>query len=111
MHQSKVAGTLGLCRRAGCLIQGFDAVRRTIGAGEAHLIVLADDLSEKTAKEIRFFAEKAQVPLLKIRDGMDEFAVRFGKRTGVFAVTDEQLAKAVTKSAEASEPSEGGNEI
>lgn len=111
MRQSKTAGTLGLCRRAGKLVQGFDAVRRTLDAKEARLIVLAGDLSEKTAKEIRFFAQRAQVPLLRIGDGMDDLAGRFGKRTGVFAVTDEQLARAVSKSAGAGERSEGGNEL
>ncbi len=111
MQQSKTAGTLGLCRRAGSLVQGFDAVRRALESGEAHLIVLADGLSEKTAKEIRFFAGKAEVPLLQIGDSMDDLAGRFGRRTGVFAVTDEQLARAVSKSAEAGERSEGGNEL
>ena len=47
-------GTIGLCRRAGKLVFGFDAVKDEIikPGGKVKGVILADDLSEKTKKEV-----------------------------------------------------------
>ena len=66
MTGNKLWGLVGICRRAGHLFIGFDAVAALAADGRAKQILLASDLSEKTAKELRFVAEKHAVPLAVI---------------------------------------------
>lgn len=40
---------LSLCRKAGALVMGFDAVKDSVGKGKAQLVLCAGDLSEGTA--------------------------------------------------------------
>ena len=46
--EDKLAGLLGMCRRAGRLTTGFDAVKALAAEGRAALILAAADLSEKS---------------------------------------------------------------
>ena len=39
---------LSLCRKAGALVMGFDAVKDSVGKGKAQLVLCAGDLSEGT---------------------------------------------------------------
>lgn len=57
--EDKLAGLLGMCRRAGRLTTGFDAVTALAAEGRAALILAASDVSEKTGKELRFALERA----------------------------------------------------
>ena len=70
--------TLGLCRKSGRLIHGFDPV------------------SEKTQKEMRFFCDKYSALLSQCDCTMDEIKSVLGKRTGVLAVLDEGLYASLT---------------
>lgn len=64
---SKLAGLLGIARRAGKLITGFDAAAASAAAGKAALLLMAADLSEKTAKELRYAAREKKIPLAVCR--------------------------------------------
>ncbi len=95
---NRLAGSLGICRRSGHLIAGFDAAVDWIGKGRAVLVLLACDLSEKTAKEIRFRARDMAAPLL-LPCTMQELAAAIGakKPVGVVAVDDSGLASVIRK--------------
>ena len=54
---NKLCGLLGIARRSGHILIGFDAVRAALLAGKTQLILLASDCSPKTEKELRFAAE------------------------------------------------------
>ena len=41
---------LSLCRKAGALVMGFDAVKDSVGKGKAQLVLCAGDLSEGTRR-------------------------------------------------------------
>jgi len=41
--RAEARGLLGLARRAGGLVHGVDAVRRSLNAGEVELVILAED--------------------------------------------------------------------
>ena len=92
--------TLGLCKKAGKLIIGFDAVCAEMSnpATKAAGIILAADLSEKTKKELAYQLQKTNSKLktVQIYATMDEIAEVLGKRTGIIAITDEGFFKAVT---------------
>ena len=91
--------TIGLCKRAGKLILGFDAVIGEIKAPGKRVsgVLLTSDLSEKTKKEVRFECEKAGVTFTVIPETLDEIKEITGKRAGVIAVLDDGLYGSLIK--------------
>lgn len=84
--------SLSLCRKAGALVTGFDAVRECVGKGDARLVLCARDLSEGTRRRVEAFCGKASPPVL-LDETQAALARICKKPTGVFAVTDPELAK------------------
>ena len=91
--------TLGLCRRAGKLIMGFDAVTEEVRLSGTKVkgVLLASDLSEKTKKEVRFECGRAEITVTEIPETLDELKEITGKRAGVIAVLDEGLYGSIVK--------------
>lgn len=71
--ENKLGGLLGIARRAGHTLVGFDAVRSALLNGHAQLVLLASDCSEKTEKELRFAGENGHCPIRNVP--MDKAAV------------------------------------
>ena len=53
LGESEALGLLGLARRAGAVSRGVDATRRSLGAGEVRLVLLAADASETQFRKVR----------------------------------------------------------
>lgn len=93
--ERKLAGLIGMARRAGRLTIGFDAVREQLEAGKAAFVLLAADLSAKTEKELLFGLKQVKAgrgPL-----GKEEMAHALGslRPVGVIATDDEGFATAM----------------
>lgn len=94
----RLSGLLGLSRRAGRLIWGYDAVLKAVASGEAKLVVLAEDTAPHTAKRIEQACETA---------GIDRYMLPFGKEmlgraigradTAVAAVSDDGFSEGIRK--------------
>ena len=98
----KTAGLLGLCRRAGKISVGFDAVCADVRHGRAALVLRAADLSAKTEKELLFTVRRCIVnrpPLCRLDVGKAELARLIGvpKPVGVCCVTDKGFAAALQR--------------
>ncbi len=78
---------------------GFDAVVEEIASpkSKAAGIILAEDISPKTEKEIRFEAEKHGVEPVKAPFTMDEVKAALGKRVGILLILDEGLYISIKK--------------
>lgn len=89
--------TLGLCRRAGKLIYGFDAVAAELEKPAAAVcgVLLASDLSEKSKKEVRFICAKKGTAVTELTATLDDIKSVIGKRTGIIAVLDNGLYNSV----------------
>lgn len=88
---------LGLCRRAGKLVCGFDASVEAMVNGEGHAILTASDISPKTEKELIYKAKSANFCVYKLPYTMEEMKSLSKKKVGIFAITDKNLAKLVEK--------------
>ncbi|MBR4199657.1 MAG: 50S ribosomal protein L7ae [Oscillospiraceae bacterium] len=88
--ENRLTASLTMCRKAGRLLLGFDAVKDAVQQGSVMLILLAADASAKTEKEIRFYAGK--LPVRKLPLDMDTLKLYFRKRTAVFGVCEEGFA-------------------
>ena len=90
----RIAGLIGLSRRAGKLAVGSTAVRSALAAGRASLVVLDADASPNAAKEFSDACRFRGVALALAEPGF------IGEATGrdgriVAALTDEKLAAAI----------------
>ena len=82
----RLTGILTMCRKAGKLLLGFDAVKDAAQQDQVQCILLAADISPKTEKEIRFYAK--DLPIRQLPMDMDALKCFFRKRTAVFGVCD-----------------------
>ncbi len=65
-RESEALGLLGLARRAGAVVVGVDATRRSLGSGEVRLVVVADDASESQYKKVRNLIRSRGVPVRRV---------------------------------------------
>ena len=89
-NEQALISLLTICRKAGKLLLGFDAVKEAAQQGNVRLFLLASDASAKTEKEIRFFA--GTLPVRKLPFDMDTLKLFFRKRTAVFGVCEDGFA-------------------
>ena len=96
---NKLCGLLGIARRSGHILIGFDAVRAALLAGKTQLILLASDCSAKTEKELRFAAQDTNCPIVSVEEGKDALATALGlqKPVAVIATDDRGFATAMHK--------------
>ncbi len=96
MNTENILALLGLSARAGKLSKGTHATEFAITSKRARLVLAAEDISEKTVKELRFKADKQNVPV-KTLEGItaETLGQRVGKKCGIVAVNDEGFAKAL----------------
>ena len=95
----KLTGLLGIARRAGHILIGFDAVRAALLAGKTQLILLASDCSPKTEKELRFAGQDRNCPMIVTAADKAAFAAALGmqKPVAVAATDDSGFAAAMLK--------------
>lgn len=93
--RDKLIAAITFSKRVGKLVQGFDLVKTAMQTGEAEVILLAKDLSEKTKKEMEYLAREMEVPLYVTEFTLDEFWYLVQKRAGVIAVTDPGFAQKI----------------
>ena len=91
---NKLLSALGFNRRAGKLVMGFDPVKDSVLKGEAILVLIASDLSEKTKKRVGYFCED-YTEIIELGLTQHELLAVTRKLTGVLATTDENLSKLV----------------
>lgn len=93
---SKLLTLLGFASKAGKLGFGMDATVGSLKAKKAHLIVAAADVSEKSRKEITYFA-KESVPFIVIDCDMETLSKAVGKKCGIISVLDKGFKESILK--------------
>ena len=84
-------GALGLCRKAGRLVMGFDAVCDEVYRGKVALVLTAADLSPKTLARLQRACEGA-AEVLPMPLTQEDLCPISRKPVGVYGVADENLA-------------------
>lgn len=89
---------LGFAAKAGKLSFGMDAAVGAVKAGRASLLTVAGDISEKSKKEVKFFADKYSVRLLVLRGfNIETVTAAVGRKCGILSVNDSGFADAFLK--------------
>lgn len=89
--------SIGLARKAGKLILGFDAVSTACKNGTAALVLLSADLSPKSRKEIVRVAEMYHIRWFDAPFQMGDIDRLLHKRAGILAVSDEGFVRMFLK--------------
>lgn len=97
VSKEKLFGLLTICRKAGRMTMGFDFVKESILTDKAKAVFLASDISAKTEKEVRFFADQKAVPVHCIDATIAEIEFSVGRKAGVIGICDEGFAKKLTE--------------
>ena len=63
MSSNKTLNLLSICAKAGKLTGGFDKSLTAVKEGTSSCILLAENVSAKTAKEVRFVCQKYNTPV------------------------------------------------
>lgn len=101
---NKILSLLGFATKSGNLDFGFEATVSALKARRSKLIIIAQDISAKSVKEISFYAEKNNVEVIKLL-GIDiqTVSAAVGRKCGIISVNDSGFALALK------EQTEGGN--
>ena len=94
MTGNKLEGLLGMCRRAGRLVIGFDAVVNLCRTERA-VVMVATDISKRTLKELHFHLPRQTVYRMPLTKDQTAGALGLLKPTAVIATADEGFSKAM----------------
>ena len=95
MPNEKLSGFLGLSRKAGKIVFGFDMTVEAMQKKTALLVLLSNDCSERTARNIKRIAEETGTEILILPLSMDEIGYAVAKRAGVLSVCDSGFSKKI----------------
>lgn len=97
MRQSKILSMLGLSKKAGKVVSGEFMVEKTVRAGQAKLVVIAEDASANSRKNFTDMCTYYKVPMV-IAETKETLGHAIGCEMRVSAaVLDEGLAKSILK--------------
>ena len=87
MTSEKIAGALGLCRRAGKITAGTYLVKEEIKKGKAAIVLLASDAGLDAEKKLSRSAEEKSIPVKRIPLTKKEMGNCLGKSGEVVCVS------------------------
>lgn len=90
-------GLLGISAKAGKIIAGMDIILENLAKKKVKLVIVAEDASEKTIKNIRYYCEKENVELI-IFGNISENSKSIGKHNkAIIGILDKNLANSLQK--------------
>lgn len=89
----KILTLLGFASKAGKLSYGFDSVKTALSQSKSKLVLMANDVSHKSQKEVLFFSDrfKTQAKILEDYD-METVSHAVGRKCGIISVNDTSFA-------------------
>ncbi len=97
MKKNKIESYLGLARRAGKIVSGYQTCIHTLQKGEVKLIIVANDASQNTKDKFTNLCQRSGVPF-EIFSTTDELSAMTGfLGRGIFGITDKGFAEVMMK--------------
>lgn len=90
--QNKLISTITFCKRLGKLVLGFDPVKESMQLDNVFVVLLSNELSNKTKKEVEYLCRIYEVEYRYIDLKLDEIWYLVGKKAGILAICDEGFA-------------------
>ena len=93
--QDKILSLFGFCKKAGKLISGTEKVTELIKNGGPCLVMLSNDISPKTEKELKYHASGLNVVFIRLSFNRETIGHATNTTAGVLATADEGFSKAI----------------
>ena len=84
----KFLSMLGIARKANMVSLGFNPVVDMLKTKKVKLIFIASDVSDKTRKNIKYEADKANVTIIDTPYTMEDFNRAVSKKAAVLSIND-----------------------
>ena len=97
IYRNRALGMLGISAKAGKVVCGNDATLEDIERHKVKLVIVAEDASEKTKKNMKYVCEKNKVPILEFGN-IDEISRTIGKTNkAIIGIKSKSLSEAIEK--------------
>ncbi len=94
---NKVYGLLGIASKAGKVISGTDIILEKMTRKKVKLVIIAEDASEKTIKNMKYYCNKENVEVI-VYGNISENSKAIGKNNrATIGIIDQNLADAIKK--------------
>lgn len=95
--KNRVYGLLGISAKARKIAYGADSCLEEMKNKRIYLLIVAEDASQKTIKNYRFYTEKYQVPFL-VWGEIEKISQAIGKRNkAIVGIKDINLSNEIQK--------------
>lgn len=88
---------LGLCRRAGKITIGCDAVIESVTSGQAQLVIFAADASGNTRKTVLSSVSESGIRIIDLVYDKEKISASLGRLCAVASINDAGFAKKLVK--------------
>lgn len=96
-RKNRVLGMLGISAKAGKVVCGNDATIEDIERHKVKLVIVAEDSSEKTKKNMKYVCDKNKIPILEFGK-IDEISRTIGKSNkAIIGIKSKSLSEAIKK--------------
>lgn len=93
----KILGMLGISAKAGKVVCGTEATLDDIERKKVKIVIVANNASEKTKKNIKFVCDKKNIEILEF-GSIDEISKAIGKNNkAIIGIKDKNLAEQIVK--------------
>lgn len=84
---------LGLTKRSGNLIEGYNKCEEAVKSNSLHLLIISSDCSENTKEKFMQYSNKYDVPLIEVPYGKEELGSSIGRaEINVLGVADKNMS-------------------
>ncbi len=95
---SKILTLLGFASKSRNLTFGMDMTVTAVKSGKAKLVLLSGEISPKSLKEISFFTDKKNIPVIVLSEiDIETLSQAVGKKCGITGILDRSFAEAIVK--------------
>lgn len=94
---NKIYGLLGISSKAGQILSGTDCVLEEMARKKVKLVIVAQDSSDKTIKNIKYYANKEKIEMIVYGTILDNSKAIGKINKAVIGIKDENMAKAILK--------------
>lgn len=94
---NKLVSLLSMCKRAGYLTWGMDAVKVSVVNKEAKVLFVTQDIALNTNKKAQKLAKENQLPFVQLPVTKEELFEQLGNFVGILAVSNEGMRLQIEK--------------
>ena len=95
--KNKILNLLGIATRAGNIIAGNNACENALKMKKIKMLIVAEEASDKTKKNYKFYAEKYNIPIIFIGT-IEELSKTIGqKNKAIIGIKDINIVKGIQK--------------